>query len=346
MFARKSYGRVRLGWVGAMVIVAIGALLIPMGQSKPAKSAFKATAKTLVTAPVNGPALPKGIAELFWLTPERVVKRLGKPKDILCGDQHYTWGDDLPDGYSIVYDDLSLSIDYREVLSVTLRDRRHVLGNGIRVGDGYEKIAEALGPDFELREDGSKVFLCYKGLGIRLQFDKADRIAREIRIWRGYAFAEELAARVARLDIDASGPREVIRTFGEPIKYFGRNKTYQADKLPNWYIMAYPAALSFSIEDGEIVEMCHGDRSPYVFDNGLRIGLSPEEVFDCVGRPVDIVRGKNEYNRKVLYMDIDGKRGHGYYYLPDQQLRLWFGDGKLLGIYQTCSNYSDYGDTH
>ena len=43
----------------------------------------------------------------------------------------------------------------------------------------------------------------------------------------------------------------------------------------------------------------------------------------------------------VFYTDIDGDPGHGYYYLPDQRLRLWFGHNKLTAIYVTRSDWRE-----
>jgi hypothetical protein len=117
------------------------------------------------------------------------------------------------------------------------------------------------------------------------------------------------------------------------------DNTYRADQLPSCYIMNYHSDFSVVIKDDQILEICHGDESPYVFDSGLRIGLSPEQVFDCVGKPVDIVKGKNEYKKDVFYTDIGGNRGHGYYYLPDQRLRLWFSSNKLAAMYKTRSDW-------
>ena len=132
----------------------------------------------------------------------------------------------------------------------------------------------------------------------------------------------------------------MIRIFGEPIEYVRNGDTCRAHQLPSWYIMKYPCDFNVVIHKDRISEVRYEHGSPCVFDNGLRIGLSPEQVFDCVGKPVEIVKGKNEYKKNVFYTDIDGKSGHGYYYLPAQQLRLWFSKNKLIAMYKTRSDKS------
>ena len=37
-----------------------------------------------------------------------------------------------------------------------------------------------------------------------------------------------------------------------------------------------------------------------------------------LGPPKQTVTGKNEYEDRVLYKDIDGRKGHCYYFLADQ----------------------------
>jgi hypothetical protein len=256
MLAQKRPGRVRLGWAGTIAIVAVGALLVPRGRGESTKFDSRAAADTLASL-----ALPDGIAELFELNKDSILERFGEPNHIFYRDQQYKL-DDLPEDYFMVYDDLSFGIHNGDVNGITLLDDKYVFGSGIRVGDRDVKIAATLGPRFTLEEHPVKDFLIYEDLGLSFEIYKPGRAAKEINIQRHYldavktiAFGKKLAQRIARLDIDEADRIEVIRIFGEPEKYFGRNKTYREDQLPSWYVMVYPAGFSVVIQDDRVVEI-------------------------------------------------------------------------------------------
>jgi hypothetical protein len=158
--------------------------------------------------------------------------------------------------------------------------------------------------------------------------------------------ARRLSAKIARLDIDSATPERVVEVFGQPRKYVWHDKTFEPDDLPNNYIMCYPGDFNVFISNGRIVEVRHECGSKYVYRGKLRVGSSLEEALAVLGPPKKTVTGKNNYEDRVLYKDIDERKGHCYYLCADQDVRLWFGDYKIAAIYMTRSDYGEDEDKH
>lgn len=345
MARHKHPERVRPGWVGLMVIVAVGAVLVPMGQGRWVHGGQ--------TDPgVQVPALPVGIAEFFALDANGVLETFGEPKNIFYRDQEYTL-DNLPEQYFLVYEDLSFAIDRGKVGGITLLDPRHVFGNGMRVGNTEQEIIAALGEDYTIREFEIKDFLQYDRLGLMVEIYKPERIAREINIDTDYGNPDRLSAydnaveftrllpqRIAQLNIDKANRQQVIALFGEPVKYIWGKETFSAESLPKRFIALYPNGFRVFMADDRIVELRFEDGdSGYEF-KGLHVGSTLEEALAVLGEPVEVVTGKgNAFADGVLYTDIDGRLGHCYYHRSDQRVRLWFMNYKVGAIYLTRSDY-------
>jgi hypothetical protein len=152
-------------------------------------------------------------------------------------------------------------------------------------------------------------------------------------------FTKQLPAKIKQLDIDTADLEEVKEIFGKPLKYVWGKKTFTEDNLPRQYILDYPSDFSVYMRGNKIIEIRHGDESSYIFRGKLRCGSTLDEVFEVLGHPEKIVKGKNEYKNGVLYKDIDGRKGHCYYRRSDQNVRLWFSDYKIGAIYMTRSDY-------
>jgi beta-lactamase regulating signal transducer with metallopeptidase domain len=152
-------------------------------------------------------------------------------------------------------------------------------------------------------------------------------------------FTRQLPAKIRQLNIDTADIERVKDIFGEPIKYIWGKETFSEDDLPKRYIMIYPSQFRVFMSNNKIVEIRHESGFKYVFRGKLRCGSSLEEVFEVLGQPKEIVKGKNEYKNGVLYKDIDGNEGHCYYGCYDQNVRLWFSDYKIIAIYMTRSDY-------
>lgn len=350
MLRHENSERVRPGWVGLMVIVAVGAVLVPMGQGRPAQPEQE-------NSGIEVPALPEGVAELFELDKDEILERFGRSPNIFYGDQRYTL-DNLPESYFLAYEDVSFHINDDEVVGITLLDPRFVFGNGVRIGDSEEDVIKAFGKDYTKQEHEIKDFLAYERLGLMFEIYKPERIAREINIERHYGdparmraykgaaeFARLLPERIAKLQIDKADLAEVKRIFGEPVKYIWGPKTFKEDKLPRQFIAVYPQGFRVYMSGGRIVEL-RFERGPADYEfMGLRIGSTLDEALNVLGKPDKVVQGKeNEFVDRVLYKDIEGNKGHCCYRRSDHQVRLWFGDYKIIAIYLTHSDYGKDGD--
>jgi len=338
MLNRRILRGATLGPAGLLIILAAGAMLIPMGRGS-------VTAQAQQPAVQTAPALPEGIAELFGISKDDVLEKFGEPEHI--------------NGPFMIYDDLSFGVEEDTVVSITLVSPRHAFGNGIRVGDSEEKVKGAFGPDWVLKETEPKDFLNYEALGVNFEISKEDRSVMEINIDPEYGdaarllayahaveFEAQLPQKVAQLDIDSADLNRVIATFGTPIKYIWGNKTFSPDRLPNRFIAAYPGDFRVFMMDDRIVELRFESNSQYVFLSKVRVGSTLEETLAVLGAPVKTVEGKPigwQDSENVLYKDISGRKGHCYYHRPDKGVRIWFGDYKVWAIYMTRSDYSDSG---
>lgn len=335
------------GWIGLLAVLVIGAVLVPMGQAP-----LAAQAQQTVTQSV--PALPEGIKELFPLSKDDILEKFGTPEHIFLGDHTYTL-DNLPDEYFLCYEGLSFAMSNGAVGGVTLLSPAYVFGNGIRVGDSEEKVKEAFGPGYALNETESKDFLIYEALGINFEIHKQDRSVMEINLKSEYGdpaqmeayaraaeFSAQLPPKIAQFSIDTADLNQVLATFGQPVKYVWGPKTLPPDQLPDRFIAVYPGDFQVFISNGRVVEVRHEHGSKYVFAGKLRVGSTLEEALAVLGTPEKTVEGQEidwQNSRNVLFWDIGGGKGYGYYHRPDQKVRVWFWNGKVSAIYMTRSDY-------
>ncbi|MHC4511507.1 MAG: hypothetical protein ACYTAO_21580 [Planctomycetota bacterium] len=97
------------------------------------------------------------------------------------------------------------------------------------------------------------------------------------------------------------------------------------------------------MSNDKVVELRHeGPGTGYAWRGKLRVGDSLGQALNVVGQPKETLEGQeNRFEDKVLYKDIDGRKGHCYYALTEKDVRLWFMDYKLGAIYMTRSDYGD-----
>jgi beta-lactamase regulating signal transducer with metallopeptidase domain len=349
MLNHHTSKRPALGVTGLLAILAIGAVLVPMGQGGTAAPAAQNTIQI-------APALPPGIAELFGLSKDDILKKFGAPRRIFYRDQTYTL-DNLPDEYFMVYEDVSFIMSDGTAGGITLLSPTHVFGNGVCVGNSEEKVKQAFGPPSEIEETEFKDFLIYESLGLSFEINKQDRTVMEINIGKDYGdpaqvqayanaaqFTAQLPQKIAGFDIDAADLKQVLATFGQPVKYIWGRKTLSADELPNRFIAVYPGNFQVFMLNNRVVEIRHEGGSKYAFAGKLRVGSTLEEAMEVLGPPVKTVEGVEidwQNAKNVLFWDIEGTKGHGYYHRPDHQVRVWFWNGKVSAIYMTRSNYGD-----
>jgi len=116
------------------------------------------------------------------------------------------------------------------------------------------------------------------------------------------------------------------------------------NNLPGRYIMVYPGDFRVFIMDDRVIEVRFEGPSDFVFRDGLVVGSSVDKALAVLGLPSDTVVGKkNEFKDNVLYKDIEGKKGWGYYGRQDKHIRIWIWDDIVKAIYLTRSDYSDRG---
>lgn len=128
---------------------------------------------------------------------------------------------------------------------------------------------------------------------------------------------------------------DVIRAYGEPQQYVWNGGVFDANNLPDTYIMDYGNKFMVMIASGVVGELRHGEPG-YSWQRRLAVGAFIEEAVEVLGQPEEILRGgPNEFKDGVLYRDIDGQKGVGYYSRSDLGVRLFFRDEKVLAIYET-----------
>ncbi len=349
MSNRRIMRRPTLGLAGLLVILAAGAVLIPMGRGSVAARAQQVRVQT-------APALPGGIAELFGLSKDSILEKFGQPENIFYGDKTYTL-ENLPDEYFLCFKDLSFAMGDGTVTGVTLLSPAYVFGNGICVGDSEVRVKRAFGSPSETEETEVKDFLIYEPIGLSFEINKQDRSVMEININSDYGdpaqmqayaraaeFSAQLPQKVVQLDLDTASLEQVKAIFGEPVKYIWGPRRLSADALPNRFIAMYPGGFRVFMMNNRIVELRFEDNSTYAYAGKLRIGSTLEEAMAVLGTPVETVEGKPiawSASKNVLFKDIDGRKGHCYYHRPDQSVRLWFANYKVAAIYMARSDYGE-----
>ncbi|HBG26125.1 MAG: hypothetical protein A2Y10_08120 [Planctomycetes bacterium GWF2_41_51] len=148
-------------------------------------------------------------------------------------------------------------------------------------------------------------------------------------------------AKLNKIDIDTATKDDVIKIFGQPEKYVWGQQVFDKENLPNRYVMIYPDNFHAFIGNNHVVELRFEGPSDYVFDDGLTVDSSLEKAFEVLGGPKEIVEGKNnEFLDNVFYKNIEGRKGYGYYAVPEKNVRIWIADDKVKAIYLRRSNSS------
>jgi len=299
---------------------------------------------------------------------EQVIATFGEPVKYIWGPKTLP-ADDLPRRFIAVYPGRFhvFMFDDRIVELRHEHGSKYVFAGKLKVGSTLAKALAVLGePDktvvgeeIDWRNSKNVLFKDIEGRKGHCYYHRPDR---KVRVWFGNykvaaiymtrtdygqdpsepfdsEFAALLAARILTLDIDSVDRNRVIEVFGAPLTYVWGEKTFTPDALPDNYIMSYPCDFSVWMSKNRVAEIRHGDSSQYAYAGALRIGATVEDALDVLGPPDEIVRGKNEYKDRVLYRDIDGRKGHCYYRRADQNVRIWFSNDKVIAIYMTRSDF-------
>ena len=146
----------------------------------------------------------------------------------------------------------------------------------------------------------------------------------------------DLDANIAKLNHPGATVKEVVQVLGRPQKYMWNNKTIDPDNpLNTTYIMVYPQSVMVEVSHSLVVELrSEGNGRGFIWQGGLRLGSSLDEALQVLGPPSSSVVGKPlDFTDGVLYKDIEGQRGNGYYARADQKIRLFFSDDKVVALY-------------
>ncbi|MDT8300413.1 MAG: M56 family metallopeptidase [Sedimentisphaerales bacterium] len=171
----------KLGYLGLIAIVVIGAIILPMGRNPAEQTALAASvsdgriADNIIVPGVRVGKFTFGISE------DDVLESMGKPRVIFYGSEQYTL-DNLPRHYYMVFDDVSFRIHNDSVKEITTISPYYKFANGLGVGNSEQKIKEVFGDDFNIKETEWKDFLTYEDKGLVFEIDKRDRTIMEINV--------------------------------------------------------------------------------------------------------------------------------------------------------------------
>ena len=270
----------KLGCLGLIAIVVVGAILLPMGRNSIAEAA---ETKTIV------PGVRVG-DYTFGMSKDDVLKRLGEPKAIFYGDRRYTL-DTLPRQYFMHYGDVSFGMTGDSVTGITALSPSYKFANGLGVGDSEQEVKQVFGNDFHIREFERKDFLSYKHKGLMFEIDKRDRTVMEINVSpiessKSYKKADIVSKiivpgiRVGDYTFDMSKD-DVLESLGKPGVIFYGDEKYTLDNPPENYYMPYED-ISFRIQNDLVKEITVLSPS-YKLTNGLRVGDSEQKIKEALG---------------------------------------------------------------
>jgi hypothetical protein len=149
-------------------------------------------------------------------------------------------------------------------------------------------------------------------------------------------------AKIARLSQPGTTVKEAVHVLGEPAEYFwGGDESHiqQGKRLPNpppdFYTLRYPQGVSVFAVHGKVAEFRSEGQGPgFTYQGKLRLGTSLDDVLTVLGPPSDTVTGKPlEFAANVLYKDIDRQKGYDYYDRPDQHIRCFFQNNRVVALY-------------
>ena len=110
-----------------------------------------------------------------------ILRRLGKPKNIHFGGEDYTL-DNLPKRYFMFYDGISFFFNEEGITGISTNSPRYKFANGLKVGDLQDRIIQAFGEDFQLKELKRMDVLIYEEKGLRFEIDKRTKTIEEISV--------------------------------------------------------------------------------------------------------------------------------------------------------------------
>lgn len=143
-----------------------------------------------------------------------------------------------------------------------------------------------------------------------------------------------ITKQVGQLDLNKATLRDAIRIFGEPQSYSWEGRAFTRDNLPQTYALVYGDDFSVLMNAGRVAELRFtGAGAGYTYQERLRVGSSLEEALIVLGRPDETVEGGPVgWQDRVLYRDVDGKKGDCFYSRKDRHIRLFFSDYRVTTL--------------
>ncbi len=145
----------------------------------------------------------------------------------------------------------------------------------------------------------------------------------------------DLAARIAKLDLDHATRKDVIEQMGAPVSYVLGTKTLDPGNLPSRYAMIYPAGVQVVIIADRVARVVFS-LPGYLFRDKIEVGTPLEDVLKILGLPDKTIENahsndvaKAPLEDGVFYRDIDGVAGNGLYQARSQGVSLYFMDNHV-----------------
>jgi len=306
----------KLGNLGLIAIVVIGAIILPMHSNPTEQTALAASVKDgRITDRIIVPGVRVG-EYTFGISEDDVLESLGKPKVIFYGSEKYTL-DNLPRTYYMSFDDVSFRILDDSVKEITVLSPSYKFANGLGVGDSEQKIKQVFGDDFQIKETEWKDFLTYKDKGLMFEINKQDRTVMEINVspiessktYKKAHIVDNIiipGLRVGDYTFNMSKD-DILESLGKPKVIFYGSEKYTLDNLPRTYYMSFDD-VSFRIVDDSVKEITVLSPS-YKFANGLGVGDSEQKIKEVFGNDFRIRETKWKdflsYKHKGLVFEIN-----------------------------------------
>ena len=151
---------------------------------------------------------------------------------------------------------------------------------------------------------------------------------------------KDINKKLAQIDINNATLEDVIKTFGSPKAYIWGDETFTKDNLPQVYVAAIEKGFSVLVNNKMVAEIRFQaeeeieDYTGYIYKDTVKVGSPMEDALKVLDTPEKVVSGEPcNYEDGVLYKDIDGEEGSGYYCLNKQGVRMFFHKNKVAAIY-------------
>jgi beta-lactamase regulating signal transducer with metallopeptidase domain len=285
----------KLGSLGLIAIIVIGIILLPMGSSS-------------IAAPDNTHEDSREHSETNTIVPGMRVGEytLGMSKDEVLKRLRKAKGDSLREvGNSIVADGVILHITDDSVKAITVLRPRYKFANGLGVGDSEQKIKQAFGDNFHLKETQGKDFLTYKDEGLVFEIYKNSRMVMEITVTQ--INSRDLSETNTIVPGVRVGDYKLGMSKDEALKRLRITKGDSLSEAAN-SISADGIILNFIDDSLNSIDVL---RPLYKFANGLGVGSSESQIMQAFGDDFHLKEhpGKDflTYEDKGLVFEIHKK---------------------------------------